>query len=646
MSRLIKPFFLPVSRTNAESFFAYDAVPEQPIERAALLAGMVLSQADQSLARRFNLIQEALDLFKAYPSSGGQQLLDMRSRSPHRSFKLFEQALSGRDTTFAPEAFLADGSWSDPEGKYTDNFQLVCQKVMTEYEVFAAPSVSARDLNDPDGAPLHRAGFGKRFTGTRDQEICTRAIIANEGEHFRIHGYAGTGKSHLVHAIGGAIDRVYTYCAPSQQHIYGFLRHAGAAVSSLRTITQWQLAHEMAKITARETAAPWVPHVVRSTMNLEEQARAGEVLPIGPHAPEVVLHRVMDGIRAWCNTTDRRIEASHFRRAIPYGTAGLPQYIAAAEHVWARMFARRKIDVFPVSINHIAKWLSLHDAPVPSQYGTLLVDEAHDLSAAWIRVLDRYGGGLILMGDPHQNLRTAAKGSHTSKVMQMSRSVRIGIGAERLIESTLQLASERYIEDTFEGSPDHATRRRFYRSPSEVPDAGMHLFGSEWALLLAAQRLCASGASYAFLPTSANLLRTAVVNAKNLAKFGDTFRGVTVSGFRQWEQLAAHLTRSGLSAVVAQIEGDLTVDEVDKLVASQDAGAHPTVIIGLMDHAKNIESSRVVLAPCCFGDAARQRKFQPVNGVYLAMTRAVDELYVPGDCLDQLRDLNQSLSRA
>jgi hypothetical protein len=56
-----------------------------------------------------------------------------------------------------------------------------------------------------------------------------------------------------------------------------------------------------------------------------------------------------------------------------------------------------------------------------------------------------------------------------------------------------------------------------------------------------------------------------------------------------------------------------------------------------------MEFSQVVMSKCCFTSPNERYKDDLVKGVYVAMTRVQDELWMPGDALDRLSDQVRNL---
>jgi hypothetical protein len=320
----------------------------------------------------------------------------------------------------------------------------------------------------------------------------------------------------------------------------------------------------------------------------------------------------------------------------------VPQYIALASRVWELMFRPRtdRFQDFTVTTANLAKWLDTQGVNIP-YCGTLLIDEGHDISPAWRSLLDRYSGGVVLMGDPYQTSgRRATRRPEHAKALTMHASVRTGEQAMPLIRSVLSLHSESLIDVPLIGSRDRITRPHFYQHATELPDRALHVYGSEWTLLEAALRLKHAGATFAVLDASAKQVTRAVDHALSLKK-GDypRYRVRSLARFHDWAQLVDHWETSGQSRLTRLFARGFTRDDAAALWSSATSIDDSPITLGLLGHCKNLEASVVTMSGCCFiteADATPdQRDDEKVKDVYVAMTRVCDQLWLPPDAMER-----------
>lgn len=297
----------------------------------------------------------------------------------------------------------------------------------------------------------------------------------------------------------------------------------------------------------------------------------------------------------------------------------------------------REQRVLPLNLYHLVKWLDLHGAELPSM-GTLLIDEAHDLPAPWYSLLRRYPGGWLAMGDPYQRITgRAAQAPHATSLV-MTQSVRAGMRVEPLVRRTMGLHDGWLIEGEFQGSRNRATRYHAYEQSAELPLTGLRAYGNAWALLEDALRVKAKGAQFRMLAASETVVLQMAKEAILLRKYGDRPTHYHLRRFTQWSDLAGDLTRTGYSSLVRMFEKGFSVDDLDVLRRGQAALGAEQLTLGLLEHCKNMEFGQVAMAKCCFTSPNERPKNELVKGVYVAMTRVENDLWMPGDALDRLSD--------
>jgi len=638
------PFFLPIARHSAAAFVEHGVIPEAPIERAALLAVSVIAKRPLTFADIHRLLSEAQDLFASDdPAAGAAELQRRKEGIGHETIDSLSSYLAEHAIVFAPDEFMADELWADAKERYTDAFQEQCREMPGAYEIaFDQGDDAEEDFDDEFDSPRRRRQTFS-LSGTRDQAVAAKVIASAPDEIVAIDAYAGTGKTHLILALNSELSTTFTYVVPREAQLHALNSRADG--HSLNATTLRKLANETAFKHARERGI-WVPKWRPATSyetDLQSQVQYAAIPEIEQHNAVGVLLAAKQAINAWCATEDPILDKRHFKRALPFSVDATP-YVSVANQLWVAMFARVPPTgaVFSISLSHLGKWLSLHQANIPISYGTLLVDEAHDLTPAWRYLFLRYQGGCVLMGDPYQRLQGRVSKAENAKCLTMSRSFRMGLHGDSLVDRTLSLAPERLVTVPFSGSRGHITRLNQHHAKAELPQVGLRIYGSEWALLEDALRIKDAGGRFRLLPATAGHLERTVRDATTLYRSNDTFRGARVSGCSTWKQLADLLEKQGRGKIIRLFERGFDEKHLDALLKAQSAEGEQRITLGLNDHAKNLEASTVALNECCFTDAGASRHYLPVHAAYLAMTRARDEIWLPGDALDRLGDLSRS----
>jgi len=639
---MARVYHLPLTKESAEKFLGLGSEFEHAIEAAGMFAAFNALRKPSAHPVIDRLISDAYPLFQKAPQEGHEQLVQLRESLASRDVGDFVQSLLDLSVTLVDVEVIESRRWRGPDGHYTHAFQSHC------IDAQEAISVVFHPLRDEEGdSEALDDGVGDdtprrtplQLLGSRDQSSVIRLIANAPGERVSIEAYAGTGKTFLLHALRDHLPEGFTFVVPNKEQGEALNAHS-AASSRIRFTALNALAGRLASIHAQAAGLAFVPKLGYSEWSTEMQAEMAAIDPIGAASLRTVMRRMGIGISAWCRSPDSAIRPHHFARAGVLDRSELPLYVAAAERLWRAMFSPplRRGQAFEIWAHHIGKWLESRGAGIIGQRGVLVVDEAHDLSPAWGRLFDSYSGGCVLLGDPHQRLRGVGFRSEQALSTTMTTSLRTGVQAADLIERTLDLSPHRTMT-RFASSREHVTRVHRYSSAKELPEHGLRLFGSEWALFEAAQRRKNADAPFAALPASIALMERNVRNALTLFSGRATWYGLRVNGHRTWESLAADLHQRGLQAIVRMFERGFDEEKLSELLTFEKRGRNSSLTLGLMDHAKNLEFPMVALAPCCYGDAAAQRAFEPVHASYLAMTRAQQELWVPGDATDRLSDL-------
>ena len=664
--------YLPMTRTAAVGFLSTGAVPVSVIERAGLYVLLVLTGSTPP--NRFqidNALTDADRLFSNTPEGEvAQFLLDQRRDSHAGMADTIDGLLERQGIVFASDAAMVKRAWCGADGRYTPAFQARCRNTMSDFQVSMAKAPSSPlPSSETDAAKIEQDEISDgleedadtfvrmprqsvRLHGTTDQARAASIIAAAPDEHYDLAAYAGSGKTHLVFELGSRM-RQWTHLAPTAAHRFSFQRRFGnqKAPSFVMAGLAVRMVADQVKKQGHST---WVrpPTLTTSTRSLAQKAEVAGIPAIGAHSPAKVMLLVEDAIRRWC-LSDRSAITIEDLPGLNILPAERPAIVAHARNVWDRMFEPRKVSAdepFHIRAYHLVKWLDLARAEIPPM-GVLMVDEAHDLSPAWMALLDRYADGVVLMGDPYQRLDGRPPRLERVKAIAMTQSVRTGEQAMPLIESVIDMHADRLMPDTIRGSRDHMTRVQTYRTPSETPDAGLRVYGTEWQLLADALRMKDAGASFQILPASSKVMWHSVVDAIGLfmEKMHDKAPSPRsqyhLASFTNWDSLAAHLVTIGQDAVVRLIERGFTVAHAQVLMKAasvKEEEPEASITLALLEHTKNLEDDVVVMSPCCFSSVSNRRfgriREKLLKSVYLAMTRVRSELWVPGDALDRLVD--------
>lgn len=635
-------YFLPLSETALAAFLDVGQIPASALERAGLFAAALCQGRAHHSAALTRLIDQACALFAAQPDDADAQFKALAAGMPGQLNDAL-QALAAQSVVLGPDAVVAEFCRMSPTDYPVDPFQAACRTTLEPHTIRFYTDAAGEEPDDVGIDVAQAPAYVERTHDyTAEQARALRAIVANDDEHIDLDAYAGAGKTHLILQLLDSATRRYTYIAPRPSQVQAFRRRLSGALP-IEILSQISFANQIAGAAFRQgiLGTAFRPTFQISKASFRDIAQRIGLQPIGNHAPTSVLRVAFDGIAAWCRSPAERLEPRHFVRALPWAMVDAGPYIAAAEHVWRCMFdpAVQKTTLLSLNVDHIGKWLALHRARIPTLWGTLLIDEGHDMSPAWKGLLSGYEGSVISLGDPNQRLVGRAPRFATGMKLEIAQSVRQGRLVEQLVNETVALDATGFFDGPFEGSADQPTLTRTYTSWDEVPGSGARVYGNPWRLLEEAQRLAAAGVPFGIHPDTL----TSVGREVNRGE--EAYREMTSHGgsSQRWEALLAECNEQDMPQIPRMFmrgyNRDRFIELGQRLAEFHDA----TLQLLLVEHAKNTEFAVVAMSMCCFRTGfGRGYAHNPVRAAYTAMTRGTQQLWLPAGALDEL---GQSIAR-
>ncbi|KZC39859.1 hypothetical protein RHOFW510R12_01035 [Rhodanobacter sp. FW510-R12] len=650
--------YLPVTERVTRAFLEEAALPDLPIERAALITLLMFhGRGVASVTQVCQALSEAEALFLEQPEAEtGDALREMRRNHGQPLIDNLAEQLLEAGLILASDEAMEQAFWRGPSGRFHPIFQERCRTTVTPFAFHAdrvGLDVAARfnlssGLTDADDARAP-ARTTVRVRSTSDQARIFTIVAASPEEHIDLQGYAGTGKTHLLTTLHESLGGL-THVLLRADDREAFKVRTG--LRDVVSVTLGQIATRMAADQFRgQLGSRYVPpRIGPGHLSLAQQAdeigidRGG----VGGKPPAVVMGDLIRAIKSFAWRPDQAISPSLFVTK-GYAAADLPVLAALAERLWSAMFEPTQANAprpFAIWEYHLAKWLALRGAKIPPM-GYLVIDEGHDLSAPWQQLLGEYSGGMLMMGDPYQRLEGAQHSTERMKRATMAQSVRTGEQAIPAIQAVLRKHSESLVDDDIRGTKEHETRVRPYANRDEVRDAGLRVYGSIWQLFADAMRLRDSGKPFAMLEPSFGALQKVLTDALALWKFGDRPRRRELAGITTRDALEEHLAAVGQDKVrrlFAQGFGFEEASQLAKSIAEANAvakqGGQDRVTLGLLEHTRNIESSVVFMSPCCFTTDSSGpyvgNQDRKVRAIYLSMSRVRDELWWPHNAMEAL----------
>jgi hypothetical protein len=627
-------YTLPLSEAALTAFLDEGTIPHTPLERAALFAAAISLRSRQSHASLSALVAQARTLFLIQNAPADEQLKGMRAGMPG-TLQACHEALTEQDVDLAPEHVLRRHAQYDEFD--AEAFQRDAHATLSPHTILFYTEDARRDaaegVEETPRAPIH---VRRDHDYTDDQARALRAIVANDDEHIDLDAYAGTGKTHLVLQLLAGATRRFTYLAPRPSQVQAFRDRLGT-VASVKVISQIAFANDVAADAHRRgmLRTEFRPAYQVSRLSLADIATRIGVQSVGRYPPASVLRIAFEGIARWCRSSSAELRPRHFLGAIPFALLDAERFFPATEHVWRCMFdpAIQKARLLSLSADHIGKWLVQNGAGVSSRWGTLLVDEAHDLSGAWKQLLSAYEGAVISFGDPNQRLVGRAPRFKTGMSLEIVQSVRQGRHVEALVNSALSLDPTFTYQQPFAGSLVHPTLTRTYHRWEDVPLEGTRVYGNAWRLLEEAQRLAASGAAFGIHPDSLTTL------GREVQRGAQAHRELVVrgGGSERWEALVAECDEQQLPRIPRMFMRGYDRDHFAEMGKRLQPHVQTPLLLTLVEHTKNTEYGQVAMAPCCFRTGfARPFAHNPVRAAYTAITRGSRELWLPDGALEDL----------
>lgn len=663
-SVLTQTLYLPLTQAAAAAFRDHGELPSTVIERAALyVLALLLNPSPLNASSVEDALRETEQLFAQALEEDVKQFLAHQCTACRKfAGKGIDEALEPMGIAFAKDETMQARAWCGADGRYTPDFQDRCRDTLHDFHLAMALSQMPAPMRDDSGsedtdeipdaldnrtkAIMYAPRQSTVLRGTTDQARAASIIAAAPDEHYELLAYAGTGKTHLIHELGSRVSR-WVHLAPTKAHQFAFRRRfarsSGASSLIMANLASTMAGNLMAELGHRVARVPQFAH---SRYTLSQQAAHAGIKAVGRLAPFEVMRVVHKAIQRWCFSDRQELSTDDVKGV--YALAEKQIVVAYAQKVWGMLFMLEQPlqrQVFAFRSYHLVKWLSISGGTIPAM-GMLVLDEAHDLSPAWITLLQRYRDGVVLMGDPYQRITGERPGLDHATQIAMSRSVRTGQQVTPEIQRVLDRQGVALIPDPLEGSRDHVTRLRKYDKLSQTPDVGLRVYGSFGQMLGDAQRLTKEGAPFHILGSSFDEFQAWAAHVIDVFNRADkTSESHELRNFKSWQTLSRHLNATGQRAVVSLIERGYSHRNLQALLRAgrTPADGRPSVVtLAKLEHTKSLEEDVVTLAPCCFGShtgLTDKERIPFIRSIYVAMSRVRAELWVHGDGMDRLEQL-------
>ena len=506
-----------------------------------------------------------------------------------------------------------------------------------------------QDIHEPASVvgdeSLH-AYFDRPVRFTREQQRILHLIMAEPGESLDVQGFAGTGKTRLIAQLVQMTDAPkILLCAMTRQKLSALQDRVCASGDMARTCdfrTFGQVAWELLT-TNQSQRWRFDPQRARYRYHLtaKEIAAKAQIEPLGNWSGERVAWIAQEIVNVFCRSVDDRIRLRHLAATgIPTPQAHSSVLLALAARLWDLIAMPDRADPRPMPLrpHHVTKLVALSGARFPDRYSHVLFDEAHNLPAPVVAILDRSPQASISFRDNYQSFAVNLKRRRSRVVRHrgMAQSFRAGTDVEPLYNDILHRhPSPPEVE--FRGAFELSTSICYYDQFEISTRPCAILCKDIWNVFNIIQRLTAASAPCSVLPES--LADVGHLISESIDLYHGRLETAThhqLRSYRSWNAFRTthdtvlfdqleHLFKRGYDQ--AQLR-----ETIEKCRPPDT----DTFIVGRIQDASNREFPRVML----MRDALRLDRHDPesmartVNTLYTGISRAQNELIIPGELRD------------
>jgi len=630
-SDLSIPVFLPVTAQTCERLKDEGAIALDPLtdpELAAVLVIQNLAQAAQKeltsdasekvLARLLawsvdtarpanNLLSEARRLFdprKLYFGLHALKNLNLR--------------LLLDDEVLARDYLLPDGQWD------------------LEYKV------RHHRKNDPFSQQVITPRYRERWLSPAQDKL-VRTFRANLDEHLHVQGYAGIGKSHLLGVLMECLRPEHTLLlartpgklSALRERLKGGHDKGKGPGSTFKAFAQALLHGPRFQPARTAIKGPSKPALAQEL----------NILGFRGHGAQATLDLCLKVLECYCQSWDHSLSNKH----LPH----FDQTLSSLESQVMLEYSSRLwvyLEAHPAWVSQtgfetlwMIKRANLAGCSMPDRYTHVLIDESQDIPPSLLQIIERGKQLLITLGDEYQHPGRAmvARGSRVRQT-DISYSVRSGRNVERLVNPLIHQHSEKG-KLPFEGARDADVTIEEYPQDFVPPERCVVLTASLWDMMKWAIELHAAQCPFGYLDASAQRdFEHFMVSAIGLSRpdYYDPERSAQglhpyFSDMAKWEQVRAanQFDESFLWIEARLLNVDIKLSDVTRLNRLV-GDPEKRCLLMLAEEAGGMEFDQVLLTPELLTNVKFKDAYafdQRICAVYIAISRATRQLYVPYD---------------
>ncbi|MDH0745418.1 hypothetical protein N5D61_03540 [Pseudomonas sp. GD03842] len=627
------PVFLPVTaetceRLKNEGVHALDPLSEP--ELAAVLVIQNLAQASENeltCAAAEKVLGRLLAWSVAQGAAAGGLLAEARRLFDARQLYFGLNAIKGlnlrlllEEEVAARDYLLADGQW-DLEYKTRHHRQ-----------------------NDPFSERLITPRYHERWLSAAQDKL-VRTFRANLDEDLHVQGYAGIGKSHLLGVLMECLPPARTLLlartpgklAALRERLKGAQGKGKGPGSTFKAFAQALL-----------NGPRFEPErVTESVPSKQALAQTLNILGFRDQGPQATLDLCLKVLECYCQSWEHSLAGKHlphFNLALsPLEQQVLLEY---ASRLWVYLDRHPE---WGSQTGFEALWMlkraNLNGCAMPDRYSHVLVDESQDIAPALLQIIERGKQVLITLGDEYQHPgRAMVKRGPRVRQTDISYSVRSGRNVERLVNPLIHQHSEKG-KLPFEGARDADVGIEQYPEGFVPPEGCVILTASPWDMMKWAVELhaarCAFGYQDAasqrdfehFMNTAVGLFKPDFYAPERSALGLHAY----FSDMTDWQRVrAANRFDEAFLWVEQRLDQGFNMADVTRLSRLSGDPSKRCVLMRA-EEAGGMEFEQVLLTPELLTNVKFKDAYdfdQRICAVYIAISRATRQLYVPYDVVE------------
>lgn len=480
---------------------------------------------------------------------------------------------------------------------------------------------------------------------TTQQSGVYRTVVAQSDDHLHVQGYAGSGKSLLIHAL---LDLLRS----KQRHVLVLaerprqLRALMAGIEGFDRVdglTFGQLATQITPpdLISKGQRGVYYENSSRNPMHDDVMARHLGVHPVGNLSAIQIVQFARRTVAAFCSTGDREIGEQHLPADVDDPVARQVILHHSCE-LWTATVAPGVSDFRPpMRAVHRIKLAALQKWKIPAKYTHILLDECHDLSKPLLQILDVSSQAAISFGDEYQHLRGRAYSRANSiKRCLITHSVRSAKAIEAIANPLIQ-SHPGETKEPFQGHRRFRAEVTYYSAP-QVPGRPVTVLAQDWWELFDwAQRLATRGLVIRPLSDFARLGQW-VEDCIELYSHGTRPRDASLFRYHSWDDARRALGwHRGFQKMDELLQKGYRREHWNKTTRHVDPRATGGYALGLIEDVRNLEFPEVMLAPNVVADLWSEVpgvRATASSLVYVAVTRAQHRLLVPKTLRDWIEE--------